>query len=121
MAVSKPNREIWPFQICHEGARRVNETLTNQRYIWLSTIPVLSSAMAEGQWRRDAVRNRRDLFEGRNWTKRIAQILIILVPCYLVAFITDKMVYVVPTLAATLIVSRALSLRIDDDHQGGIE
>jgi hypothetical protein len=77
--------------------------------------------MAEGQWRRDAVRNRRDLFEGRNWTKRIAQILIILVPCYLVAFITDKMVYVVPTLAATLIVSRALSLRIDDDHQGGIE
>jgi hypothetical protein len=31
------------------------------------------------------------------------------------------MVYVVPTLAATLIVSRALSLRIDDDHQGGIE
>ena len=63
----------------------------------------------------------RDMKDGKNWAKTIAQILIILAPCYLVAFITDKMVYVVPTLAATLIVSRALPLRVDEDHQGGVE
>lgn len=55
------------------------------------------------------------------WVKTTTQILIILLPCYLVAFLTDKMVYVVPTLAATLIVSRTLSLRIDDDHHSGVE
>ena len=59
--------------------------------------------------------------DGKNWAKTITQILIILVPCLLVAFITDKMVYVVPTLAATLIVSMALPLRVDEDHQGGVE
>jgi len=59
--------------------------------------------------------------DGKNWAKTITQILIILVPCLLVAFITDKMVYVVPTLAATLIFSRALPLWVDEDHQGGVE
>ena len=54
------------------------------------------------------MREMRDVTGGENLAKTITQILIILVPCYLVAFITDKMVYVVPTLAATLIVSRAL-------------
>ena len=67
------------------------------------------------------MREMRDVTGGENLAKTITQILIILVPCYLVAFITDKMVYVVPTLAATLIVSRALPLRVDNDHQGGVE
>ena len=48
----------------------------------------------------------------------LAQVLVILVPCYAVAYATDKMVYVVPTLAATLLLSRALTLKTDDDHDG---
>ena len=48
----------------------------------------------------------------------VAQVLVILVPCYAVAYFTDKMVYVVPTLAATLVLSRALTLKTDDDHDG---
>ena len=48
----------------------------------------------------------------------VAQVLVILVPCYAVAYATDKMVYVVPTLAAALVLSRALTLKTDDDHDG---
>ena len=47
-----------------------------------------------------------------------AQMLVILVPCYTVAYFTDKMVYVVPTLAAALVLSRAWPLKTDDDHDG---
>ena len=50
--------------------------------------------------------------------RTIAQMLVILVPCYTVAYFTDKMVYVVPTLAAALVLSRALTLKTDDDHDG---
>ena len=48
----------------------------------------------------------------------VAQALVILVPCYAVAYATDKMVYVFPTLAAALVLSRALTLKTDDDHDG---
>ena len=47
-----------------------------------------------------------------------AQVIVILLPCYAVAYATDKMVYVVPTLAAALVLSRALTLKTDDDHDG---
>ena len=50
--------------------------------------------------------------------RTLAQMLVILVPCYTVAYFTDKMVYVVPTLAAALVLSRALTLKTDDDHDG---
>ena len=50
--------------------------------------------------------------------RTLAQVLVILVPCYTVAYFTDKMVYVVPTLAAALVLSRALTLKTDDDHDG---
>ena len=50
--------------------------------------------------------------------RTLAQMLVILVPCYTVAYFTDKMVYVVPTLAATLVLSRALTLKTDEDHDG---
>ena len=48
----------------------------------------------------------------------VAQVLVIIVPCYAVAYATDKMVYVVPTLAAALVLSRALTLKTDEDHDG---
>ena len=48
----------------------------------------------------------------------VAQVLVILVPCYAVAYATDMMLYVVPTLAAALVLSRALTLKTDDDHDG---
>ena len=48
----------------------------------------------------------------------VAQLLVILVPGYAVAYATDKMVYVVPTLAAALVLSRAVTLKTDDDHDG---
>ena len=48
----------------------------------------------------------------------VAQVLVILVPCYAVAYATDKVVYVVPTLAAAPVLSRALTLKTDDDHDG---
>ena len=48
----------------------------------------------------------------------VAQVLVILVPCYAVAYATGKTVYVVPTLAAALVLSRALTLKTDDDHHG---
>ena len=44
------------------------------------------------------------------------QVFVILVPCYAVAYATDKVVYVVPTLAAAPVLSRALTLKTDDDH-----
>ena len=50
--------------------------------------------------------------------RTLAQMLVILVPCYTVAYFTDKMVYVVPTLAAALVLSRAWPLTTDDDHDG---
>ena len=50
--------------------------------------------------------------------RTLAQMLVILVPCYTVAYFIDKMVYVVPTLAAALVLSRALTLKTDDDHDG---
>ena len=50
--------------------------------------------------------------------RTLAQMLVILVPCYTVAYFTDKMVYVVPTLAAALVLSRAWPLKTDDDHDG---
>ena len=50
--------------------------------------------------------------------RTLAQMLVILVPCYTVAYFTDKMVYVVPTLAAALVLSRALTLKTDEDHDG---
>ena len=49
------------------------------------------------------------------------QILIILLPCYGVAYVTDKMVYVVPTLAATIVASRAFPLRTDENQIEGID
>ena len=48
----------------------------------------------------------------------VAQVHAILVLCYAVAYANDKMVYVVPTLAAALVLSRALILKTDDDHDG---
>ena len=42
----------------------------------------------------------------------VAQVLVILVPCYAVAYATDKVVYVVPTLAAAPVLSRALTLKL---------
>ena len=48
----------------------------------------------------------------------VAQMLVILVSCYAVAYATDKTVHVVPTLAAALVLSRALTLKTDDDHDG---
>lgn len=45
----------------------------------------------------------------------LAQTLVILVPCYTVAYTTEKMVYVVPTLAATLVIGRALVMNTDSD------
>ncbi len=48
----------------------------------------------------------------------VAQVLVILVPCYAVAYATEKTVYVVPTLAAALVLSRALTLKTDDDDDG---
>ena len=48
----------------------------------------------------------------------VAQVLVILVPCYAVAYATEKTVYVVPTLAAALVLSRALTLKATDDHDG---
>ena len=50
--------------------------------------------------------------------RTLAQMLVILVPCYTVAYFTDKMVYVVPTLAAALVLSRAWPLKTDDDNDG---
>ena len=47
----------------------------------------------------------------------VAQVFVILVPCY-AAYATDKVVYVVPTLAAAPVLSRALTLKTDDDHDG---
>ena len=51
----------------------------------------------------------------------VAQVLVILVPCYAVAYATDKVVYVVPTLAAAPVLSRALTLKTDDDHDGELD
>ena len=48
----------------------------------------------------------------------VAQVLVILVPCYAVAYATDKVVYVVPTLASASVLSRALTLKTDDDYDG---
>ena len=48
----------------------------------------------------------------------VARVLVILVPCSAFAHATDKMVDMVPTLAAALVLSRALTLKTDDDHDG---
>ena len=48
----------------------------------------------------------------------VAQVFVILVPCYAAGYATDKVVYVVPTLAAAPVLSRALTLKTDDDHDG---
>ncbi len=48
----------------------------------------------------------------------VAQVLVILVPCNAVAYATENIVYVVPTLAAALVLSRALTPKTDDDNDG---
>lgn len=52
----------------------------------------------------------------------IDRVCVILVPSYLIAYLTEKMVYVVPMVAATLVVSAALAptgsqraSRVDED------
>ena len=51
-------------------------------------------------------------------TPTVARVLVNLEPCSAFAYATDKMVYMVPTLAAALVLSRALTLKTDDDHDG---
>ena len=48
----------------------------------------------------------------------VAQVFVILVPCYAAAYATDKVVYVVQTLTAAPVLCRALTLKTDDDHDG---
>jgi len=42
-------------------------------------------------------------------TKSLLQIVIILVPTYITAYLTDKMIYVIPMLAAASFVAASLS------------
>ena len=48
----------------------------------------------------------------------LLQVLVILVTCYAVAYATDKMMCLVLTLASAQVLSRALTLKTDDDHDG---
>ena len=43
-----------------------------------------------------------------SWCSLLIRALIILIPCYAVAYISDKMVYVVPMVAATVMISAGL-------------
>jgi len=53
----------------------------------------------------------------------IKKVLIILIPCYTMAILTEKMVYVLPMVVVTGIISMALipdkKKRIDDDGDDG--
>lgn len=57
--------------------------------------------------------------------KALSKLLVVLGPSYAAAYLTDKMVYVVPTLAAGLIVANmigkegAQEKRVDEDNEGG--
>lgn len=57
--------------------------------------------------------------------KVISKLLIVLGPSYAMAYLTDKMVYVVPTLAAGLIVANMIGTegaqerRVDEENEGG--
>ena len=51
------------------------------------------------------------------------QAVIVLVPTYLVAYFTDKMVYTIPMLAASSFIAASISsrdtkLKVDDDTEG---
>ncbi len=60
-------------------------------------------------------------------SKLIKKILIIAIPTYLIAFLTEAMVYTMPTLAITTLIavnlyegsSRNVENRIDEDGDGG--
>jgi hypothetical protein len=53
----------------------------------------------------------------------IKKVLIILIPCYTMAILTEKMVYVLPMVVVTGIISMALipdkKKRLDDDGDDG--
>ena len=54
----------------------------------------------------------------------ILQAFIVLIPTYLVAYLTDKMVYTIPMLAASSFIAASFSssnnkLRVDEDGQDG--
>lgn len=60
--------------------------------------------------------------------KILFRLLIILIPSYFVAFLTDKMVYVVPTLAASLAIMAMFEKsnedrepRVDEEAESGFE
>lgn len=48
-----------------------------------------------------------------NFRNAVLKVGIILVPCWSVAWVTQKMVYVVPTVAAAVLLASAVSLKAD--------
>ena len=55
--------------------------------------------------------------------KGLLQAVIVLVPTYIVAYLTDKMVFTIPMLAASSFIAASISsrdtkLKVDDDAEG---
>lgn len=65
------------------------------------------------------------MIDKRHFKIAVLRAAIVLIPSYLVAFLTDKMVYVVPTLAAASFLAATLKFdenqntrRVDEDDSG---